>query len=70
MLPRAAHDSGSAEDCAGGQNKAIQAILRAKVKQEQVAKHFGVPLAAMRWAATKPPPECFPLIRSAWNELE
>ena len=35
-------------------HKAIRAALRAGVKPGQVAKHFGVPLAAVRQIATKP----------------
>ena len=35
-------------------HKAIRAALLAGVKPRQVAKHFGVPLAAVRQIATKP----------------
>ena len=35
-------------------HKAIRAALQAGVKPGQVAKHFGVPLAAVRQIATKP----------------
>ena len=52
--PKRLTTAGAPQTALETKHKAIRAALRAGVKPGQVAKHFGVPLAAVRQIATKP----------------
>ena len=52
--PKPLTTAGAPQTALETKHKAIRAALRAGVKPGQVAKHFGVPLAAVRQIATKP----------------
>ncbi len=52
--PKRLTTAGAPQTAFETKHKAIRAALRAGVKPGQVAKHFGVPLAAVRQIATKP----------------
>jgi hypothetical protein len=52
-LPRSRRERNSPE-ITEAKRKVVQAALRAGVKPTQVAKHFGVPLAALRQMGTSP----------------
>jgi hypothetical protein len=52
-LPRSRRGRNSPE-ITEAKRKVVQAALRAGVKPTQVAKHFGVPLAALRQIGSSP----------------